>query len=117
MSHISKISQLRRKRVALSAIFFIFWLGFADIDHQFDILLVHHHHHDCQQFASIHHGIHSPEILLPTVVSHGYIEPKTEPIKTSRPLSAYDARSPPITVLSVNYHCSTPQMTEVVATL
>ncbi|CAM3570514.1 hypothetical protein VA7868_01197 [Vibrio aerogenes CECT 7868] len=103
MNDISKTYCQFQKGVALAAVFFVIWLGFAEIHHQFDTLEAHHYHHDCQQFNSIIHGLQTPDLTFPTVVLHGYIEPETEVIRISRPISAYDARSPPVTVLRMNH--------------
>jgi hypothetical protein len=78
------------------------WFGFAATIHQFDILPLHHVRHDCHQFSTIYHATVVSHIVIPVVVSHGYPEPIAETIRVSRSFSAYDARSPPITGLSVN---------------
>ncbi|SHO54846.1 DUF2607 family protein [Vibrio quintilis] len=103
MYNVSKTDCQYKQGVALAAVFFVIWLGFAEIYHQFDTIEAHHSHHDCQQFSSIIHGLQTSDLTISAVVLHGYIEPETEVIRISRPISAYDARSPPITELSMNH--------------
>ncbi len=93
--------QNKAGKVAFFSILLTLWLGFAFIDHQFDTIADHHSHHDCQLFANIQNGVKSAELILTPAIVHGFIAQIAEPIRISRPIQAYLARSPPKTVLRI----------------
>ncbi|ANW24626.1 hypothetical protein BA953_10700 [Vibrio coralliilyticus] len=90
----------RSAALALCGIVLMLWMSFAYIDHQYDISSVHHSDHHCQLFSCAQYGMGHASLTLIDASLPDVFVVQDDYHFYQRPTFAYQARSPPVKLIS-----------------